>query len=108
MKKTIETIANSDLVVFFSKTDCKYCDMLERDLRAMDVPYKKVMLNETDLRDDLIESTGVKTVPQLFIAGKFIGGYSEFTKLCTTSPVFSNFAFYKLMSSHGIVPSDDF
>jgi len=33
------------------------------------------------LRNRLIEKTGQKTVPQIFINDQFIGGYTELTKI---------------------------
>jgi len=83
MTSDILNIVNSDPVVFFSKHECPYCDMLEADLEAMHVPFKKVIL-DNNIRDALLDLTKCKTVPQLFIGGVFKGGYKEFTALCGT------------------------
>lgn len=80
-------------VVFFSKKECPYCVHLEKDLESLEIPFQKLMLdNETHLRDMLIEFTSCKTVPQLFIGGKFVGGYKEFTTLCGTGKINSYLA----------------
>lgn len=86
MTSEILNIINSDPVVFFSKQECPYCDMLEADLEAMHIPFKKVNLdsNNINIRDALLDITKCKTVPQLFIGGIFKGGYKEFTALCGT------------------------
>ena len=39
------------------------------------------MTNSADARSWLIETTGQRTVPQVFIHGRSIGGYSELSAL---------------------------
>ena len=97
----ILNIAKSDSVVFFSKDECPHCVSLENDLSSMSIPYKKVML-ESDLREKLVEYTNHKTVPQLFIGGSFIGGYSEFVRLANSGSI------NRLLKPLGIVPVIDF
>jgi glutaredoxin 3 len=81
----ITNIVNEQAVVVFSKENCVYCVLLQKDLDSMQIPYKKVMIdNNTNIKEQLIEFTKCKTVPQLFIGGKFIGGYNDFTRLCGT------------------------
>lgn len=82
MNSVLQSLIHAEPVVFFSKTDCPFCDKLADDLEAMVVPFKKVMLNEIDLKDDLVSLTACNTVPQLFIGGQFVGGYKEFSSLC--------------------------
>lgn len=72
---------NSQVVVFFSKQDCSYCDKMEVDLKCMLIPYKKVYVDDT-FKHDLLDHTKVKYLPQLFIGGNYIGGYSEFATMC--------------------------
>ena len=89
-------------IVFFSKTDCHYCVKLEDDLISLGIKdYKKVMVTEQN-RDDLIATTNCKTVPQLFIGGKYIGGYTEFSRLCATQQIDT------LLEPFGIKPTYDF
>lgn len=92
---------HSQPVVFFSKENCVYCDMLETDLISMEIPYKKVMLTN-NIRSALVEYTKCLTVPQLFIGGVFHGGYKEFSTLSGTGRLES------LLSKFGIIVSLDF
>lgn len=101
MASTIQDLINQQPVVFFSKTDCPYCDMLEDDLTSMQIPYEKIMLTP-EIREPLIELTKCKTVPQLFIGGVFMGGYKEFSALCGTGKITSQ------LSKFGINPFFDF
>ena len=94
-------IVQTDTVVFFSKSECPNCDKLQSDLVSIGIPFKKVTL-ESHLRDDLVEYTKCKTVPQLFIGGKFIGGYREFTTLCGTGKLEA------LLEPYGLTANIDF
>lgn len=98
---SLEDIIKSSPVLFFSNANCSYCDLLEEDMVSMNIPYKKVML-ETYIRNDLVSLTKCKTVPQLFIGGKFIGGYKEFSTLCGTGKIIS------ILEQYGITPFLDF
>ncbi|KAL9960549.1 hypothetical protein ACROYT_G034023 [Oculina patagonica] len=69
-------------VAVFSKTYCPYCDMAKTALK--DAGLKNYLLIELDkvedgsaIQDALLEITGGRTVPRVFIGGKFVGGGSE-------------------------------
>ena len=89
-------------VCFFSKDDCRYCELLENDLKALHIPYEKVKVT-TKFRDNLVNHTKCKTVPQLFINGSFIGGYTEFSKLAAVQEHLE-----KVLKPVGITPIYDF
>lgn len=73
-------------VVIHSKKGCGYCvkaiDLLQRN----NIPYKEITYDAssptymTDAQK-LMSQTGSRTFPQIFINGKFIGGYTELSKL---------------------------
>lgn len=102
MMDDINAIIQGSPVVVFSKPECHYCDKLAADLRAMDIPFHKIDLNEYNLKEPLIQYTGNKLVPQLFIGGKYIGGYEEFAKLCAVNKIEA------LLQPFNIVPVIDF
>jgi glutaredoxin 3 len=65
-------------VLVFSKTHCPYCARVKGTLDVLDAEYETV---ELDTRDDgadiqalLLDITGQRTVPNVFINGKHIGG----------------------------------
>lgn len=75
-------------VCVISKLTCTYCKFLKNDLASMDIPYEEFQLDETDgayaeQRAEVIQFSQ-KTYPFVFIGGKLIGGYSDFTKLRAT------------------------
>jgi glutaredoxin 3 len=61
---------------------CPYCVRAKKLLE-----HKGVAFTEIDVTDDderrawLVEATGRKTVPQIFIAGRPIGGYDDLAAL---------------------------
>ena len=77
-------------VVIFSQTTCGYCTLAKDLLDSLNIQYKSIELNMSDncpksdcrpLKQVLIKQTGMKTVPQIFINGKLIGGYTELNNL---------------------------
>ena len=73
-------------VVFFSRRSCVYCEHLVNDLESYKIPFKKILIEKEDVdsTNALVEKTGYKTFPQIFIGGEFIGGYDAFVKhVCT-------------------------
>ena len=70
-------------VIVYSTDSCPYCRQAERLLNARGVPFKTVDVTGDDaMRSKLVElSGGRKTVPQIFIGGRPIGGYTDLVAL---------------------------
>lgn len=65
-------------VVVYSKVPCPYCVMVERLLQARGIEYEKIDLTgDTVGISNLSARTGMFTLPQVFIDGQLIGGYTE-------------------------------
>ncbi|KAK2442901.1 glutaredoxin [Trifolium repens] len=71
-------IASSSPVVVFSKTYCGYCNRVKALLKQLGATYKVLELDTEsdggDIQAALAEWTGQRTVPNVFIGGKHIGG----------------------------------
>ncbi|CAL0327671.1 unnamed protein product [Lupinus luteus] len=71
-------IASSSSVVVFSKTYCGYCKRVKNLLTQIEAAYKVIELDKesdgSDIQLALAEWTGLRTVPNVFIGGKHIGG----------------------------------
>jgi glutaredoxin 3 len=67
--------------VVFSKSYCPYCNNAKCILDGLNAKYKAVELNQEDDGDDiqnaLQKMTGQRTVPNIFIGQKHIGGNSD-------------------------------
>ena len=62
---------------------CPYCDMAERLLRARgasDILKLRVDMDPVR-RAEMLERTGRRTVPQIFIGDLHVGGFSELAAL---------------------------
>jgi len=69
-------------VELYSTKTCPFCERAKRLLAARGVPYTEFDLGTDDvLRDDIIRRTGRRTVPQIFIDGRVIGGFEELAAL---------------------------
>jgi len=69
-------------VVIYVTAYCGFCRMAEGLLRRKSIAFEAVdVTHSADARSWLIESTGQRTVPQVFIHGRSIGGYSELSGL---------------------------
>lgn len=78
MTCTFQDAIAQEKVLVFSKTHCPYCARVKGTLDVLEAKYEVV---ELDTRDDgaaiqslLLDITGQRTVPNVFINGKHIGG----------------------------------
>ncbi|PRW59393.1 CPYC type [Chlorella sorokiniana] len=79
-KQLVDSAISGNKVVIFSKTYCPYCVKGKRALEKF-LPKSKITVVELDGRGDgsaiqdyLMELTGGRSVPRVFIDGQFIGG----------------------------------
>ena len=68
--------------IYTTKT-CGYCFLAKKLLERNNYNYKEIDVSyREDLRKKMTElSNGLRTVPQIFIGKKHIGGFSELNKL---------------------------
>ena len=69
-------------VVIYTTRVCPYCVAAKALFRKKGVAYREVDVSGDDAkREWLVEATGQRTVPQIFIGGKSYGGYSDVSAL---------------------------
>ena len=69
-------------IVMFMSPHCKYCTMAKEILNSYALDYR--MINVSDNAENhkkMQKITGQNSVPQIFIEGKYIGGYSQLKEL---------------------------
>jgi glutaredoxin 3 len=72
-------------VELYTTPSCPFCVRAKRLLTERHIPYSEVDVSEDDdLREDVMRRTGRRTVPQIFIDGRSIGGYEELAELDAT------------------------
>lgn len=70
-------------VIVYSQPFCGYCSAAKRLLQAKGAAFTEVdVMFEAGRRDEMIErSGGRRTVPQIFIDGRHVGGYDDLSAL---------------------------
>jgi glutaredoxin 3 len=69
-------------VKIYTTSVCGYCVAAKRLLAARQIPYEEIDVTRDDAkRAWLVETTGLRTVPQIFIGGESIGGYDDLAAL---------------------------
>lgn len=70
-------------VIMYTTGFCPYCKMAESLLRAKGVQeIEKIRVDlEPEQRIEMMGKTGRRTVPQIFIGEKHVGGYDDLTQL---------------------------
>lgn len=77
--------ANQVEIIIYTTPLCGYCMMAKRLLRSRGLNYEeKNASGAPELRAWLVEQTGQRTVPQIFINGQSIGGFTELSALDRT------------------------
>jgi GrxC family glutaredoxin len=65
-------------IEIYTSQGCGYCSAARSMLRNMGLEFKEFDLTLDGVaRQKLIERTGQRTVPQIFVDGESIGGYEE-------------------------------
>ncbi|KAJ6965737.1 glutaredoxin-like [Populus alba x Populus x berolinensis] len=82
MNKAKELVSTNSVVVF-SKTHCPFCVKVKELLNQLGAKYTAVELDTekdgSDIQSALLEWTGQRTVPNVFIGGNHIGGCDKTT-----------------------------
>ncbi|CAI2383514.1 unnamed protein product [Moneuplotes crassus] len=72
-------------MLMYVKSTCPYCKKAKELMEKGQVDYKKFVLDQLEegrfIKEALVEITGQRTVPNIFIAGKHIGGFSDINEL---------------------------
>jgi glutaredoxin 3 len=70
-------------VLMYSTGVCPFCLMAERLLKAKGVAtIEKIRVDlEPARRDEMMQRTGRRTVPQIYVGEKHVGGYDDLAAL---------------------------
>ncbi len=72
----------TEIVRVYSTSYCPYCDRAKRFLKNNDIPFEDLDISgDREIRLKLVELTGMRTVPQIFVGEKSIGGYDDMMAL---------------------------
>ena len=66
------------MVTIYTTQTCPYCVRAKRLLQKKNVPYKEIDVSrDDDARLRLMQTTGRRTVPQIFIGERHVGGSDD-------------------------------
>lgn len=68
-------------IIIYTTKECPYCRAAKDLLRGKNLAFKEIDVTDDEAFDRLVKETGRKTVPQIFIDGKLIGGFQELRQL---------------------------
>ncbi|MBX9869393.1 MAG: glutaredoxin 3 [Burkholderiaceae bacterium] len=70
-------------VVMYSTAVCPYCTMAERLLKAKGVEQiEKIRVDlDPQVREQMMQKTGRRTVPQIYIGETHVGGFDDLSTL---------------------------
>nr|WP_313901399.1 glutaredoxin 3 [Methylomonas koyamae] len=69
-------------IIIYTTKICPYCTMAKRLLERKGAGYTEINVDaEPGLREQMIEKTQRRTVPQIFIGNRHIGGFDDLQAL---------------------------
>lgn len=73
--------------VIYTKDLCPYCNMAKDLLKKKNIKFKEIYLTGSpDMVEEMLKkSNGRKTVPQIFLGSKHIGGYDDLCEYLKTN-----------------------
>ena len=72
-------------VVIYTTNYCSFCNRAKALLRSKNVDFEEIdVTSDRNLRELAQRSSGRRTVPQIFIDGKSVGGYDDIKQLDAT------------------------
>ncbi|GAB4295554.1 MAG: glutaredoxin 3 [Methylophaga sp.] len=69
-------------VIVYSSAHCPYCMMAKQLLERKGIQYEEIRVDlEPAKREEMMQKSRQRTVPQIFINNKAIGGYTDLVAL---------------------------
>ena len=72
--------------VIWSKYHCPYCDQAKALLTSKGIVFEEKKIGDGYTKEELLEAVpNARTVPQIFLDGELVGGFTELTQKLTES-----------------------
>jgi len=102
--KQVAKLIKEDPVVIFSKSSCPFCQQTKALFDQIRVTYNNLELDQRDdgneIQEELHRRTGQNTVPNVFIGGQSIGGWTQTKSLFDSGELYK-----KLDQAKGLRPN---
>ena len=70
--------------IVWSKDQCPYCDQAKALLKSRNIEFEERNVSQDWPREQLLEAVpNARTVPQIFLDGELVGGFTELRKRLT-------------------------
>ena len=79
VSEKVERVALQDdtRTIVYGKANCPFCELAKQELTMQNIPFDYIDLKEIGKTAAEVTGRKVSTVPQIYINGKYIGGYEE-------------------------------
>ena len=72
--------------IVWSKYDCPYCDQAKALLKSKGIQFEEKKIGDGYTKEELLEAVPTaRSVPQIFLNGELVGGFTELRKKLTES-----------------------
>jgi len=72
--------------IIWSKYHCSYCDQAKALLKSKGIIFEEKKIGDGYTKEELLEAVPTaRTVPQIFLDGELVGGFTELKKKLTES-----------------------
>jgi glutaredoxin len=72
--------------IVWSKYHCPYCDQAKALLKAKGIQFEEKKIGDGYTKEELLEAVpNARTVPQIFLNGELVGGFTELKAKLTES-----------------------
>lgn len=74
--------------IVWSKYHCPYCEQAKQLLSQRGIPYEEKKIGDGYTKEELLEAVpNARTVPQIFIDGELVGGFTELKERLLTEGI---------------------
>jgi len=72
--------------ILWSRYHCPYCDQAKALLTSKGIQFEEKKIGDGYTKEELLEAVpNARTVPQIFLDGELVGGFTELRKKLTES-----------------------
>ncbi len=81
-QRLTQNMARAAEITMYTKSWCGYCAAAKRLLKKKGAEFTDIDVDsDRDLLQEMIDRSGGRTVPQIFINGQSVGGYTDLAAL---------------------------
>jgi ribonucleoside-diphosphate reductase alpha chain len=88
ISEKVERVALQDdqRSIVYGKVNCPWCQLAKEELKLQGIPFDYIDLEEVGKTASEVTGRKVRTVPQIYLNGTYIGGYEELIEYLNKSP----------------------